>query len=188
MAAVRHPGAMVGRGGVTGGAARRFLVPLVLVAAIAAPQAAAAQSLSPATVTVEDFAGVTLDGTAKSTTAGMSNFSVTDSAGAGWHVTVSATRFAEVDGAGQYVSEGKTLPAGSLTMPAPTVSPQTALVTVTSGPYALDGASLKIISAAPATTGTFDVVQSGSLTLAVPGSAYARTYRSEVTVAVASGP
>lgn len=90
----------------------------------------------------------------------MSTFSVTDSAGAGWNVTVSATRFAEVDGAGQYVSGGRTLPEGSRTMPAPTVSPG-GLVSVTSEPYALDGATVKIISAPAGATRTFDVVQSG---------------------------
>lgn len=129
-------------------------------------------------VTVSDFAAVSLDGGNLSTTADMSTFSVTDSAGAGWNITVSASPFAELDGAGQYVSGGRTLPAGSLLMPAPTVSPASLLVTVTDGPYAVDGATVKIISSAVGTTGTFDILQSGPLTLSIPASAHAGSYRS----------
>lgn len=165
-----------------------MVVALAIAATAVTPPGAMGQTLTPATVTVEDFPAVTLDGTAKTTSAAMSNFSVTDSAGAGWNVTVRATRFAEVDGAGQYVSGGKTLPTGSLTMPAPTFTPSSALVAVTAGPYAIDGATVKIVSAAPASTGTFDFTQGGPLTLSLPASTYARAYRSDVTVAVASGP
>lgn len=147
-----------------------------------------AQNLSPA-VTVSNFEPVTLAGIATSTTAIMSDFSVTDSAGTGWNVTVSATQFAEFDtGTGQYVSGGKVLPVGSLTMPAPTVSPAHVLVLVTPGPYAIDGATVKITSANAGTSGTWDFTHGGSLTLTVPASAYAVVYRSDVTVAVASGP
>lgn len=59
---------------------------------------------------------------------------------------------------------------------------------MTDGPYAVDGATVRTISAAAGSTGAFDILQSGPLTLSVPASAYARVYRSEVTVAVASGP
>lgn len=118
--------AMNSPGGAATGRRPWCVVVLALVAVAVAPQAAAGQTLSP--VTVGDFAAVTLDGGTTSTTADMSAFSVTDSAGFGWNVTVSATPFAELDGAGQYVSGGRTLPAGSLVMPAPTVSPASALV------------------------------------------------------------
>lgn len=150
---------------------------------------AGTQSLSPSTVTVSDFAPVTLGGTAAATTATMSNFSVSDSAGAGWNVTVDATQFREFDAtAGQYVVGGKVLPTGSLSMPAPTITPASPLVVLTAGPYALDGTSVKIASAVAGTSGTWDFTQNGSLSLALPASAYARVYRSDITVAVASGP
>lgn len=149
---------------------------------------ALAQSLSPATVTVTDFAPVVLNGEPATTTASMADFTVTDSAGAGWHVSVQATQFAEVNGSGEYVTGGKTLPAGSLAMSAPTVTPADALVSVAPGPYAIDGAAVQIITALAGATGTFQVTQAGALTLSIPSSAYARSYRSDVTVSVHSGP
>ncbi|HUR18390.1 MAG TPA: hypothetical protein VMZ51_05555 [Acidimicrobiales bacterium] len=161
---------------------------LIVGAAAVTARAALGQALSPANVTVEDFPAVNLDGTAKTTSAAMADFSVTDSAGAGWNVTVSATRFAEVDGAGQYVSGGKALPVGSLAMLAPAFAPSSGLVVVAAGPYLIDGATVKIVSAAPGSSGTFNFSQGGPLTLSLPASAYARAYRSDVTVAVASGP
>ena len=165
-----------------------ILAAALTLAVGAATPAALAQTLSPNPVTVSDFASVTLDGTANTTTATMANFSVTDTAGAGWHVTVGATQFQEFDvGTAQYVTGGKTLPTGSLTMPAPTVSP-TGGITIPPGPYAIDGATVQLASAATGTTGTYDFTQGGPLTLTVPASAYARTYRSDVTIAVASGP
>lgn len=166
----------------------RLVVALTLNAAMTMwAMPASAQSLSPATVTVSDFAAVTLDGTAKTTTATMASFSVTDSAGAGWHVTVQATQLAEVNDVGQYVAGGKTIPTSSLSMPAPAVTPGAA-VTVTPGPYAIDGATVQIASAASGATGTFDFTQGGPITLSLPAGVYARSYRSDVTVAVASGP
>lgn len=166
----------------------RILAAALAATAPASASVAVAQSLTPDPVTVSDFAPVTLDGTAKTTTATMSDFSVTDTAGAGWHVTVGAAQFREFDaGAGQYVTGGKTLPAGSLTMPAPTVSPVTA-ITIPPGPYAIDGATVQLASAATGTTGIYDFTQGGPLTLTLPSSAYARTYRSDVTITVASGP
>lgn len=149
--------------------------------------AATAQTLDPATVTVSDFAPVVLDGSPASTTATMSDFTVTESAGDGWHLVVQATQFAEVDGTGQYVTGGKTLPTGSLAMPAPGISP-TGGVTVAPGPYLIDGANVQIVSVAAGNPGTFTLTQSGPLTLSIPTSAYARSYRSEVTVALHSGP
>lgn len=169
-------------------ATRAAVAVALTVGAGAAGDAASAQSLDPATVTVSDFASVALGGNATTTTATMSNFTVTDSAGVGWHVTVQATLFAEVDGAGAYVAGGKTLPAGSLAMPAPTVTPAGGSVTVAAGPYLLDGATVQIVTAGSGTTGTFTVTQGGPLTLSLPASVFARTYRSDVTVAVQSGP
>jgi hypothetical protein len=167
---------------------RRGLLAAALSLAIPTP-AVMGQSLTPNPVTVSDFAAVTLDGTAKTTTATMSDFSIADDGGAGWHVTVQATQFREFDAvAGQYVTGGKALPNGSLTMPAPTVIPSAASITVPAGPHAIDGASVVLASATAGTTGTYDFTFGGPLTLTLSGSTYARSYRSEITIAVASGP
>lgn len=119
----------------------------------------------------------------------MSDFSVSDTDGAGWNVTVTATRFRQFDsGTGQYVSGGRTLPIGSLSMVAPSVDPTSPSVAVATGPHAIDGATVKIVSAGSGTAGTWQISHRGPLTLTVPASAYAVGYRSEITVAVASGP
>ena len=73
-------------------------------------------------------------------------------------------------------------------MPAPRVTPAAASITVPAGPHAIDGASVQLASAAAGTTGTYDFTQGAPLTLTLLASAYARTYRREVTVTVASGP
>lgn len=158
-------------------------------------------SLSATTPTVTDFAAVTLDGTAKPTTATMGNWSVTDARGTGlgWRVTVQATQFAEWDatlnaGAGGYVTSGKKLAQNSLKMPAPTVAANgtlSALPAITAGgPYTIDGAGAVTVASAAldAGMGIFDFTSGGALTLTVPSSAYARTYRSDVNVSVVSGP
>lgn len=192
--------------------ARRFatgLAAVVIAAGAAMPTAFAADTtditltggeLTITTPTVSDFAAVTLDGTAKSTTATLGTWSVTDARGTGlgWNVTTQATQFAEWDstlnsGAGGYVTGGKTLATGSLKMPVPSVVADgtlSALPTILAGPYTLDnGSAVKIASAAlDAGMGKYDFTPGGSLTLTVPASAYARTYRSEVTVSVVAGP
>lgn len=121
----------------------------------------------------------------------MSDFTVTDSreVAEGWNVVVQGTAFAEWNGAG-YVGGGKTLPVGSLSMLAPTVSSsETSSLTMTTGPYSIDGYAVKVASAAPPTgLGTYTFTQSGPLTLTVVAAAYAGAYRSEITLSVASGP
>lgn len=159
----------------------------VTVMAVVQTGVATAQTLDPATVSVSDFAPVVLDGTPMSATATMSDFTVTDSAGDGWHVMVQATQFAEVDSTGAYVAGGKTLPVGSLAMPAPGISPAEG-ASVSAGPYLIDGATVQIVSVASGNPGTFSVTQSGPLTLSIPSSAYARSYRSDMTIALHSGP
>lgn len=175
-----------------------------MVGALAVPASAAdptdvtvtGGSLSITNPTVANFSAVTLNGQAQSATAVMDGFSVSDAraTGAGWNVTVGASQFAEWDGT-QYVVSGKTLPANSLSMPLVSVakadSTSSALPTITSGPYTIDsGSSVKIASAAADGSGMggYDFTQGGSLTLSVPASAYAKTYRSTVTVSVATGP
>lgn len=143
--------------------------------------------------TVTNFGAVTLDGTAKTTTATLDAFEVNDSRGTGegWNVTVTATQFKQHDGT-NYVVDGKTLATGSLAMAAPTVAADgttSAAPTLTAGPYDVDVASgVKVASAAVDTgMGKYDFT-AGDLTLSVPASAYAHTYRSDVTVSVVTGP
>lgn len=164
------------------------LLVAVAFGSVAMVDVTSGQSLSPATVTVSDFTPVVLSGNPATTTATMGDYSVTDTAGLGWHLTVQATAFAEVDGAGAYVPGGKTLPVGSLAMPAPTVTPTNALISVAVGPHLIDGATVKIVTATAGTSGTFDFAQSGPLSLSIPSSAYARSYRSDLTVSVHAGP
>lgn len=152
-----------------------------------------------------NFTGITLDGSVKTTHATFDNITATDArgTGAGWNVTVQGTQFAEHNGT-SYVEDGKTLPTSSLAMAGVTItkadSTSSTVPTATAGPYTLDaGSAVKIASAAANGTGmgsyTFtqgdlDSGTSGSqpLKLTVPASAYAKTYRSDVTVSVISGP
>lgn len=154
----------------------------------------------PTAPTVANFGSVSLDGTAKTTTAAMDPFSVTDArgTGAGWNVTVAATQFKQYDsGTSAYVTNGRTLALNSLSLPAPTVAANgttSPSPSITAGPYSIDASStgstsVKIASAAVNSgMGTYDFTQGGSLTLSVPASAYAATYRSEVTVSATTGP
>lgn len=151
--------------------------------------------------TVGNFTAVTLDGTAKTTTASFDGFEVNDArgTGAGWNVTVQATQFAEWDsalnaGAGGYVTGGKTLAQNSLSLAAPTVAADgttSAAPSITAGPHNVDAASaVKIASAATnAGMGKYDFTQATTpLTLSIPTSAYAKTYRSTLTVSTVTGP
>lgn len=145
---------------------------------------------------VANFPGVTLNGTAQTVAGAIDAFSVSDGrgSGAGWNVTVQGTRFSEIDGlTGTVVPGGKQLPASSLTMPAPTVAADgttSPAPTITAGPYTIDaGGAVKIASAAVDTgMGKYNFTQGGSLSLSVPSSAYAKTYRSTVTVSAVTGP
>lgn len=148
---------------------------------------------------VGDFAGVTLTGAAQTTTAAVDGFSVNDATGtgAGWNVTVQATQLAEYDstlnaGAGGYVSGGKTLALNSLSLPASTVdSPNTTSPdpSVTAGPYAIDAASAVKVASAAVDEGMGEYgFSAATLTLSLPASTYAATYRSDVTLSVVTGP
>ncbi len=171
---------------------RQAAIAVATIATVSAVTPAAARAaLTVTNPLVADFPSVTLDGTAQAVTASLDAFTVTDTSlvSAGWHVTVQATRFAEHDGSA-YVAAGKLLPAASLTMPAPEVtSSGTFLPAISTGsPWAIDVASpVTIASAAGIDAGTY-TFSSVLLSLSIPPTAYARTYRSEVTVSVVSGP
>lgn len=150
-----------------------------------------ALALSPDTA-VHDFVIVTLDGTARSTTAHMDAFTVTDArgTGAGWDVAIQVSTFQEWNGSG-YVARGRSLPSGSLAMSAPEVTrdgTDSPPPVVTPGPYTIDGATTIVASAPPGTgMGSYTFVP-GDLVLTVPAGTYAATYRSELAISVISGP
>jgi hypothetical protein len=73
-------------------------------------------------------------------------------------------------------------------MPAPTVTPAAGSITIPAGPHAIDGASVVLASADATTRGVYLFTQAGPLTLILPSRVYARTYRSDVLIALASGP
>lgn len=151
-------------------------------------------SLSISTVTIANFGGVTLDGTAKTTTATVDAFSVTDArgTGAGWNVTMQGTQFKEHDGTA-YVVSGKTLPLNSLSLSALVVAANgtTSPAPTMSAPTGVDNTTgaVKIASAAlDQGMGKYDFTGTNKLSLSIPTSAYAKTYRSDLTVTVATGP
>lgn len=142
---------------------------------------------------VNDFAVVLLDGSAQTASAPLEPFSVTDARGSGdgWTLSLQATPFREWDGM-SYVPDGKALPPGSLTLAGISVTatgtgsdPPAAVA----GPYLLDGPAVTVAAAEASTgMGTFLVSPTSHLTVAVPAHAYARAYRSELSISVASGP
>jgi hypothetical protein len=144
--------------------------------------------------TAPNYATITLDGSAQTAQVSLSAFEVNDARGfgAGWNVTAQASRFAEHNGL-IYVVGGKQLPLNSLTMSAPTVTQDGTTSpnpTITGGaPYTIDsGSAIKIASAAvDEGMGKYDF-SATTLTVNVPASAYARTYRSDLTVSAVSGP
>ncbi len=151
--------------------------------------------------TVANFTAVTLSGVDQTTTAILDDFEVNDSrgTGAGWNVTTQATQFKEVDALGAYVTGGKTLPTGSLKLAQPAVAQDgttSTSPTITAGPYTIDASSaVKFASSAVDTgMGKYDFSDGTAaagipLTLTLkPATTYAKTYKSEVTITLASAP
>jgi len=154
-----------------------------------------AANLTLGVIAIGDFAGVALDGTVKTRTATMTAFDVTDArgSGAGWNVTIGATEFAEWNGTA-YVTGGKTIGTSRVSMATATVAKadttSSTPPTMTSGAYTLDaGSAVKIASAAADGTGMGSyTITPGAVTLTVDADTYARNYRSDVTVTLATGP
>lgn len=143
---------------------------------------------------VDNFAPVTLNGTAQTTPATLGGFQVNDATGSGdgWKVTVQADQFTEHDGT-DYVPSGRTLDTSSLIMAAPAVAlagdTTSPAPEITAGEYPIDaGSAVTIASAATGTgMGMYDFTES-ALTLSIPTDTYANTYRSTVTVSAVTGP
>lgn len=140
---------------------------------------------------VNDFAVVVLDGTVQVAHAPLAAYSVTDARGSGqgWTLSLQATPFREWDGSA-YVADGKALPAGSLGLDGLAVTAEgtdSQAPTISAGPYTLDGVTVATARAGTG-MGTCAFQPTSSLALAVPAHAYARTYRSELSVSVTSEP
>lgn len=152
-------------------------------------------SLSNTAVTAGDFGGITLDGTAQSTTATIDDFSVTDATGSGdgWKLTVQATQFAEHNG-NDYVEGGKTLAENSLSLGALTATADgtTSPVPTMTAAGSIDNSdgAVKFASAAvDEGMGKYEISGgTDKLSLSIPASAYAKTYRSTLTVTLATTP
>lgn len=185
------------------------LAALVVVAAGAPALAAdgdvglAGSTMSMTTPTVGAFGGVTLDGEKASTSATMSGFVVKDprGTGAGWSVTVQATRFKEYADGAYVASNAKVLPVGSLTIDtgASTArsgtdsgTPPTSYDGVIDGGSAFEVLSIAACSATVVDCdngmGTFDVAQSTLTINDIPAKSFSRTYKSDVTVTLVQSP
>ncbi|HUR18391.1 MAG TPA: WxL domain-containing protein [Acidimicrobiales bacterium] len=177
---------------------------LLLIVAGAAVPAGAAQSaptsvvvsgglLGVATAEVKDFAVITLSGDTQTAQAALDPIAVTDARGSGegWTLKLQATIFREWDRYA-YVSGGKALPEGSLSLAGFSLTkdgshsdaPQ-----VAAGPYILDRGEVTVaVAGIGAGMGRFIFSPTAALQVAVPASAYARTYRSDLSLSVTSGP
>ena len=140
----------------------------------------------------------TLDGSEQIATASWTIGDIIDArgTGAGWDLTLNLTQFKEVDAAGQYVADGKSIAMNSLFVStAPTVekidasSSDAATITPVAENAALDNESdVKILSAAQdGGMGSYSVSNLG-VSLVIPANAYAKTYKSDATVTLNTAP
>jgi len=158
--------------------APRLAALTVAVAAALALAGGAAAALSLALGTAPSF-GVTLDGTDQ-TPAFSFTMTVTGGTNSGWNITASAT---------QFTASGHTLNAPTVTSVAfdsCSGSGCTPTNSVT-WPVALTGTAQKIYNAAR-NTGKGTVHLTTNLTMSVPGNAFAGSYASTLTLAIATGP
>ncbi len=172
--------------------------PLVLAVAVAALVSAAAATASTltATATITGAAGIslnlpsspsisdTLDGTDQTATyAPVLGLVDARGSGAGWNMTISATSFS--DGAGH------TLAPGTVTGVAQACHSGSSCTLGTSSgityPLTISGTAAKFFNAA-LNTGLGKVDVTPTVSVAIPGSSYAGTYTSTVTLVTATGP
>lgn len=148
--------------------------------------------LTVAAPAVGSFALVRLDGTARSAEADFGPFTVTDARGTGegWTVTIEATPLRAWQGGG-YVPGGPSLPRGSLTLPDLAVvadGTDSRAPTLVDGANIVDGSAVSVAHAEPDTgMGRYTFLPLGPLRVNVPAT-LTGVYRSEVSVAVISGP
>jgi len=165
----------------------------VLAAGASTSVALTAGSLSFSTTpSASDFASTALTGAQQTIHTNFANWGVNDArgSGAGWNVTFQASRFT--------TAGSVQLPASSLVLTAPVVTPATgniAVVPVLEGTtFTLDGASAVPIVHALALTGqggwtmTQGNALGGDLALSIPTTAAAGTYTSNLTFTLATGP
>jgi hypothetical protein len=130
------------------------------------------------------FTGVTLDGTRKTTSTSVGDWSVTDARGTGqgWQVKVSATTPSTGGGTPH------TMPNATLVLGAPTAAADDALMDPSGAPATAGGDILAgAVTVADAESGEgmgkWDFTQGASdLTLTVPPDVYAGTYTTTLTV------
>jgi len=154
-------------------------ITVVLAAALALAGGAAA-ALSLTLGTAPSFS-VNLDGTDQSVPFSFT-MSISGGTNSGWNVTASATQFT-ASGHTLAIPTVTSVPAGACTGSSCT----NAVNLITTYPVALTGTAQKIFSdQAGAGKGTIPLT--ANLTLAVPGNAFAGSYTSTLTLAIASGP
>jgi len=156
-------------------------------------------TLSGGAITFGNFGDITLNGTQRTTSANWEIADIVDArgTGTGWGLTLNLSQFAEYDtNTSEYVTGGKTLPAGSLKV---TEAPSVSLVDTTSSPAntitpivdseSLDtGTPVKLLSAAiDGGMGSYSVSPL-TATLTTRADAYAKTYKTDATVALVTGP
>jgi hypothetical protein len=174
---------------------QRFFITLGIAAvALVATTAALAGTLT-ATATVTGTSGIsmalpsdpsisdTLDGTDQ-TVSWSALLGVVDArgTGAGWNLTMSATNFS--DGSGHTLNPGTIT---GITAACQGGNACTAATNAITYPLTLSGTAAKFFNAA-ANTGMGKVNITPSVSVAIPGNAYAGTYTSTVTLAAVSGP
>lgn len=139
-----------------------------------------------------NFAGVTLDGTAKTSTATIPTFSATDArgTGVGWRISVAGTQFCEQLSGATCVTSPKTLPTGSLAAATPTVTAGTGSGTVPtmSAIAGVDGVTSTLASAALGNGMGSYTFGTSLATLSLAANVYAKTYVSTITYTIATGP
>ena len=174
---------------------RLSLALAVAIAALVTAAAAAASTLT-TTATITGTAGLslnlpanpsisdTLDGTDQTVSYGpVLGLVDARGSGAGWNMTVSATNFS--DGAGH------SLAPGSVTSVAQACHAGSSCTVGTSSgityPLTITGTAAKFTNAA-VNTGLGKVDVTPTIQVSIPGSSYAGTYTSTVTLATATGP
>ena len=161
---------------------------LVLVSAgFLAPAVAQAGTLDfgpPGQPGIGDFAPVTLNGTPELTSVSIDPFSVVDStgSGAGWNVELTVS---------DLVNGGSVIPASSMVMPAPFITPAygSSMTGVTG--HATTGnlsSGEKIVTADVGEGDGTYLVSPAILTLTIPPNATVGVYSGTATIAVVSGP